>query len=143
MPNDSRIAKVTIDGGPGTITRIYCLEGIWGIIQYKSVSGRASLRFRGSHPSDTALILCCNADFDGQFRLDHSAQQLILDVVPMNPAATVEIDHPNRNPDLPQNHITLSLTRIWRVFRVLRGQGGLGVGCFHYIGGVGAGDGVR
>ena len=28
----------------------------------------------------------------------------------MNPAATVEIDHPNRNPDLPQNHITLSLT---------------------------------
>ena len=35
------------------------------------------------------------------------------------------------------------LTRIWRVFRVLRGQGGLGVGCFHYIGGVGAGDGVR
>ncbi len=110
VPNDSRIAKVTIDGGPGTITRIYCLEGIWGIIQYKSVSGRASLRFRGSHPSDTALILCCNADFDGQFRLGHSAQQLILDVVPMNPAATVEIDHPNRNPDLPQNHITLSLT---------------------------------
>ena len=36
-----------------------------------------------------------------------------------------------------------ALTRIWRVFRVLPGQGGLGVGCFHYMGGVGAGDGVR
>ena len=108
VPNDSRIAKVTIDGGPGTITRVYCLEGIWGIIKYKSVSGRASLKYNGSHPGDTALILGNNADFDGQFRLSHSAQQLILDVVPMNPAATVKIDHPHRNPDLPQNHITLS-----------------------------------
>ena len=108
VPNDSRIAKVTIDGGPGTITRIYCLEGIWGIFKYKSVSGRASLKHNGTHPGHTALILYNNTGFDGQFRLSHSAKQLILDVVPMNPAATVEIDHPNRNPELPQNHITLS-----------------------------------
>ena len=110
VPNDSRIAKVTIDGGPGTITRIYCLEGIWGIITYRSVSGRASLRVSAPHPGNTALILWDNTGFDGQFRLVHSAQQLILDAVPMNPAATVEIDHPNRNPDLSQNHITLSPT---------------------------------
>ncbi len=30
-----------------------------------------------------------------------------------------------------------SLTRIWRVFCVVPGQGGLGVTCFHYIAGVG------
>ena len=29
-------------------------------------------------------------------------------------------------------------TRVWRVFRVLAGQGGLVVACFHYIGGVGS-----
>ena len=28
----------------------------------------------------------------------------------MNPAATVEIDHPRRKPDLPRNHVTLSPT---------------------------------
>ena len=110
VPNDSRIVKLTIDGGPRTITRIYCLEGIWGIIKYKSVPGRASLTVSAPHPDDTAFVHYDNTDFDGQFRLGHSTQQLILDVVPMNPAATVKIDHPNRNPDLPQNHITLSPT---------------------------------
>ena len=109
VPHDSRIAKLTIDGGPGTITRIYCLEGIWGIIKYEPVADGASVRIRGSYPSDTTLVLRDNTGFDGQFQLSHSAQQLILDAVPMNPAATVEIDHPHRNPDLPQNHITLSL----------------------------------
>ena len=54
------------------------------------------------------MVLCSNADFDGQFKLTHSAQQLILTVVPMNPAATVAIDQPCRNPNLPQNHVTLS-----------------------------------
>ena len=110
VPSDSRIAKATIDGGPGTITRIYCLEGIWGMIKYKAVAGRASLGVSPPHPDYTAIIQCSQADFDGQFRLSHSAQQLILGVVPMNPAATVEIEHPLRKPDLPQNHITLSPT---------------------------------
>ncbi len=110
VPNDSRIVKLTIDGGPRTITRIYCLEGIWGIIEYKSVPGRASLTVSAPHSDDTAFVHYDNTDFDGQFRLSHSTQQLILDVVPMNPAATVEIDHPHRNPDLAQNHITLSPT---------------------------------
>ena len=107
VPNDSRIAKVTIDGGPDTI-RIHCLEGIRGEITFRSVSDGTSVRISRSYPGDTTLIGCDMTDFDGQFRLSHSAKQLILDVVPMNPAATVEIDHPHRNPDLPQNHITLS-----------------------------------
>ena len=46
--------------------------------------------------------------FDGLFTLSHSARQLILTVVPMNPAATVEIDQPCRAPELPDDHITLS-----------------------------------
>ena len=111
LPDDARIAKVTIDGGPGTITRIYCLEGIWGEIRLVAVPGGASLRLRASHPGDASkvpMVLCSNADFDGQFKLTHSAQQLILTVEPMNPAATVEIDQPCRNPNLPQNHVSLS-----------------------------------
>ena len=108
--NDARIAKLTIDGGPGTVTHIYCLEGIWGQIEFKAVSGRATLNVQASHPGNTSIILCNNFGFDGQFNLSHSAQQLILTVAPMNPAATVEIDHPCRNPGLPQDHVTLSPT---------------------------------
>ena len=110
VPDDSRIAKFTIDGGPGTIARIYCLEGIWGIFKFKTVSGTVLLGFSAPYTDDTAFILEDLADFDGKFQLSHSAQQLILGVVPMNPAATVEIEHPRRKPDLPQNHITLSPT---------------------------------
>ena len=110
VTNDARIAKLIIDGGPGTVTHVYCFEGIWGQIRFKAVSGGASLNVQASHPGNTSIILCNNFGFDGQFKLSHSAQQLILTVVPMNPAATVEIDHPCRNPDLPQNHVTLSPT---------------------------------
>ena len=92
------------------IRRIYCLEGIWGIFKFKTVSGTVLLGFSAPYTDDTAFILEDLADFDGKFQLSHSAQQLILGVVPMNPAATVEIEHPRRKPDLPQNHITLSPT---------------------------------
>ena len=108
VPNDSRIAKLTIDGGPGTITRMYCLEGIRGEIKYEAVSGRATLRNRGTYAEEEAQILCDQSGFDGKFQLSHSAQQLILTVVPMNPAATVNVDHPHRNPELSPNHIILS-----------------------------------
>ena len=111
VPDDARIATVTIDGGPGTVTHIYCLEGIWGEIRLVAKPGGATLRLRAPHPGDASkvpMVLCSNADFDGQFKLTHSAQQLILTVVPMNPAATVEIDQPCRNPNLPQNHVTLA-----------------------------------
>lgn len=118
--DDARIAQVTIDGGPGTVTHIYCLEGIWGEIRLVAVPGGASLRFQAPHPeidsnaphpddaSKAPMVLCSNTEFDGQFKLAHSAQQLILTVVPMNPAAIVEIVQPCRNPNLPHNHVTLS-----------------------------------
>ena len=118
VPDDARIAKIEIDGGPGTVTRIYCLEGIWGEVRLVAVPGGASLRFSAPHRGDAPnvpVVLCSNADFDGQFKLTHSAQQLILTVVPMNPAATVEIDQPCRNPHLPPNHITLSSTEDTKV----------------------------
>ena len=111
VPDDARIAKVTIDGGPGTVTDVYCLEGMWGEIRFSAVEGGASMRFQAPHPGggpEVPMVLCSNADFDGQFKLTHSAQQLILTVVPMNPAATVAIDQPCRNPNLPPNHVTLS-----------------------------------
>ena len=110
VPNDSRIAKLTIDGGPGTVTHIYCLEGIWGTIRLKAAPGRVNVGIRGSDPY-TAHILFDTSGFDGEFKLSHTDQQLILTVIPMNPAATVDIDHPHRNPDLPKNHITLSRTQ--------------------------------
>ena len=110
VPDDFRIAKLIIDGGPGTIARIYCLEGILGTFELKTVSGTVPLGFSPPDTNDTILILRDLTDFDGKFQLSHSAQQLILGVVPMNPAATVEIEHPRRKPDLPQNHITLSPT---------------------------------
>ena len=106
--DDARIAKLTIDGGPGTVTHFYCMEGIRGRISYRSVSGRASLKISMAKPDSTILIHVDNRDFDGLFTLSHSARQLILTVVPMNPAATVEIDQPCRTPELPDDNITLS-----------------------------------
>ena len=106
--DDARIAKLTIDGGPGTVTHFYCMEGLWGRISYRSVSGRASLKISTSERDGTILIPVDNMGFDGLFKLSHSARQLILTVVPMNPAATVEIDQPCRAPELPDDHITLS-----------------------------------
>ena len=106
--DDARIAKLTIDGGPGTVTHLYCMEGIRGRISYRSVSGRASLKISTPEPDGTILIHVDNRNFDGLFTLSHSARQLILTVVPMNPAATVEIDQPCRAPELPDDHITLS-----------------------------------
>lgn len=106
--DDARIAKLTIDGGPGTVTHFYCMEGIWGRISYRAVSGKASLKFRGPERDGTIRILHDNKGFDGLFKLSHSARQLILTVVPVNPAAAVRIAQPCRNPDLPHNHITLS-----------------------------------
>ncbi len=49
-------------------------------------------------------------------------------------------------PGARQGQNSLSQTRIWRVFCVVPGQGGLVVACFHYMGGVwglvvGLGDG--
>jgi len=108
--NDSRIAKVTIDGGPGTISHLYCLEGIRGQIKYEATSDGASLNVHSSHPGGNAIVFYDNSGFDGRFRLSHGAQQLILSVVPTNPATTIQIDNPRRNPDLPSNHITLSPT---------------------------------
>ena len=110
LSDDARVARLTIDGGPGTVTHFYCLEGVWGEISYKSVSGGASLNIRGPQRDGTFLIDADNSGFDGLFELSHSAKQLILTVVPMNPAATVEIAQPCRNPELPHNHITLSRT---------------------------------
>ena len=106
--DDARIAKLTIDGGPGTVTHFYCREGIRGRIRYRSVSGRASLKISTPEPDGTIHIHVDNRDFDGLFTLSHSARQLILTVVPMTPTATVEIDQPCRAPELPDNHITLS-----------------------------------
>lgn len=106
--DDARIAKLTIDGGPGTVTHFYCMEGVWDRISDKSVSGRASLKFPRSERDGTVVIHVDKMGFDGLFTLSHSAQQLILTVVPMNPAATVEIDQPCRDPELPDDHITLS-----------------------------------
>lgn len=108
--DDARIVKLTIDGGPGTISRLYCLEGLWGRITLAAVSGEATVRFQASHPDDTTRIVGSNTEFDGQFKLSHSEQQLILTVVPMNPAASVEIAQPRRNPNLPSNHVMLSPT---------------------------------
>ena len=106
-PDDSRISKITIDGGPGTATLICCLDGIWGRVGYQAVPNGAKFLFRPPHPEDTAVLLVSNAEFDGEFKLSHSDKQLILTVVTMNPAATVEIDQSCRNPALPPNHITL------------------------------------
>ena len=106
--NDARIAKLVLDGGPGTVARIYCLEGIWGEIKLEAAPERASLRVRAPHPEGTAVIAVDNSEFDGQFKLSHSAQQLILTVVPINPAATIDIDQSCHNVDLPYNHISLS-----------------------------------
>ena len=98
-------------GDPGTVAHIYCLEGIWGTIRLKAARGGATVGIRGSDPDHNARVLFGNGGFDGQFKLSHTDQQLILTVIPMNPAATVDIDHPQRNPDLPKNHITLSRTQ--------------------------------
>ncbi len=84
------------------------MEGVWDRISDKSVSGRASLKFPRSERDGTVVIHVDKMGFDGLFTLSHSAQQLILTVVPMNPAATVEIDQPCRDPELPDDHITLS-----------------------------------
>ena len=106
--DDARIAKLTIDGGPGTVTHFHCMEGIRGKINYRSVSGRAAVNISMAEPDDTIHIGVDNRDFDGLFTLSHSGRQLILTVVPMNPATTVEIDQPRRAPGLPDDHITLS-----------------------------------
>ena len=107
LSDDARIARITIDGGPGTVTHLYCMEGIWGKISYRAVSGRASLKIPRSERDGTVLLHADNTGFDGLFSLSHSAQQLILTVVTMNPAATVDIHQPCRNPELPDNHIRL------------------------------------
>ena len=132
-PNDSRIAKITIDGGPGTIIHIYCLEGIRGGATYKAVPGGARVRFRVSHPSDTARFLYSTTEFDGRFTLSHPAHQLILDVVPINPAATVTIDHPHHNTDLPQHHITLSPSEDTHVTVTATSQDGTQASSFEII----------
>ena len=113
--DDARIAKLTIDGGRGTVTHFYCMEGIWDEIRYKAVSGGASISIYGPRYDGTFLIHSDNSGFDGLFNLSHSARQLILTVVPINPAATVEIDQPCHNAELPHSHITLSPNEDTRV----------------------------
>ena len=111
QPDDARIAKVVIDGGPGTVISVCCLEGVQGEIRIASESGQALAHWQVHDSVDATeapKVLTDNTAFDGHFRLTHHAQQLILSVVPMNPAATVEIDQPYRNQHLPQNHISLS-----------------------------------
>ncbi|WP_419933220.1 cadherin-like beta sandwich domain-containing protein [Candidatus Poriferisodalis sp.] len=110
VSDDARVAKLTIDGGPGTKTDIYCFEGIRYKFRYVTNNGRALFRYTKPHGDDEYALLVNNQNFDDNFALSHDHQQLILSAVPMNPAASVTIDQPCPNPDLPANHVMLCET---------------------------------
>ena len=106
-PDDARIAKITIDGGPGTVTSVYDLDGVRSELRMRTESGGAVLGVGTTGAASRSEILVDNSGFDGSFALGHDAQQLILIVVTANPDATVEIDQSCPDPNLPANHISL------------------------------------
>ena len=104
---DARIAKVTIDGGPDNVIRIYDLDGIRSSISIRAEAGGAVVQLSKLRAFGRRECCADTTDFDSNFELSHDARQIILTVVTMNPDATAVIDQPCPNPDLPPNHINL------------------------------------
>ena len=89
-PSDARIAKFTLDAGPGSVFTIYDLGGLNGAFRLAKKSGKAVLTASIPEPgSDEKSVLINNSEFDGSSILSSGTNQLTLSYTRVNPSTTV------------------------------------------------------
>ena len=94
--SDARIAKLSLDAGPGCRITLYDLDGIDGTYRLSKKFGRVVLSANPIEPaSGEKIVLINNSEFDGTSILDSETNELTLSYTPMNPATTVKTDLSN------------------------------------------------
>ena len=103
-PSDARIAKFTLDAGPGSIFTVYGLDGIGGVFWLSNKSGRVVVSVDPLAPTRNETNVSVNKrefdgnmffdkrEFDGTSILHNETNHLTLSSTPVNPATTVTTD---------------------------------------------------
>ena len=110
-PDDARLVKLTLDGGPDHILSFYDLEGLNGTLRMNRSSNGVHVNASAPETKEWEMrhLIAAN-QFCGTFDLDPEANDLIVSATPMNPAATVKIDPSDAEPGLQGHHVRLSDT---------------------------------
>ncbi|MDE0614624.1 MAG: hypothetical protein OXI32_09440 [bacterium] len=90
--NDARIARVTLDAGPGSKITLYDLGGLDGTYRLTKESGKATLKVNIPEPDKEKFVLVNNSNFDGTSLLEDKTGQLTISCAAVNPSATARTD---------------------------------------------------
>ena len=91
LPNDSRIIKLTLDGGPDSTITLYDFGGLAGLMQIRYRSGEAIVSVNFSDPeSKFRAVVVDNSNFDGSSIVYSSSRRLKLLYRAANPLTRVE-----------------------------------------------------
>ena len=124
-PDDVRLVKFTLDGGPGHILSFYDLGGLNGTLRLARGSNGVHVNASAPEAEEWEMRHLVDAtQFGGTFNLDPEADHLILSATTMNPTATVKIDPPDTAPDFRGHYVRLSVAEDTQIAVTVTSQDG-------------------
>ena len=115
-PDDARLVRFTLDGGPGHIISFYDFGGLNGALRLTRRSNGVHVKASAPEAEEWEMRHLVDAtQFGGTFNLDPEVNSLMLSATTMNPTSTVKIDPPNTAPDLRDHYVRLSETEDMKI----------------------------